>query len=101
MKTNKRKNTTNGSFEIPERRGNDSAGPSREVSRTDAAVSGSDRAGQENNDDEYREEEEHFNPVRDVIRKTELLGWGVWPAHHKRRKILVDPDDDPDTPEEE
>ena len=101
MTTNKQENTTKGSFEIPERRGNGIAGPSREVSRTDAAASGTDRAGHENNYDEYSEEDRPFNPVRDVIRKTELLGWDVWPAHHKRRKIPVDPDEEPDNPEEE
>jgi hypothetical protein len=39
--------------------------------------------------------------LRDVIRKTELIGWDVWPAHHKRRKIPVEPDEGTDTPEEE
>jgi hypothetical protein len=50
---------------------------------------------------EYAGEDEPFNPVRDVIRKTELLGWDVWPAHHKRRKIPVVPDEESDNPEEE
>ena len=100
MTTSKQEKRTEGSFGIPERRGNGIAGPSREVSGTDAAASGTDRAGHENNDDEYDEEDSPFNPVRDVIRKTELLVWDVWSAHHRRRKIPVDPDDDPDNPEE-
>jgi len=101
MKTNRQENRTNGSFEIPERRGNSIAGPSREASKIDAGASGADGTGQENNDNDYRGEDEHFNPVREVIRKTELLGWDVWPAHRSRRKAPVDPEEEPDNPEEE
>jgi hypothetical protein len=86
---------------IPERKETGIAGPSREMSITDATASGVDGAGRENNNEKYRDEDEHFSPVRDVIRKTELLGWDVWPAHHKRWKIPVDPEEDPDNPEEE
>jgi hypothetical protein len=101
MTTNKQEITTAGSLEILKRRSEGIAGPSREVSVTDAAASGTDRAGHENNYDKYEEEVRPFNPVRDVIHKTELLGWDVWPAHHKRRKIPVDPDDEPDNPEDQ
>ena len=102
MKTTRKENTTTGSLEIPERGSEGIAGPSREMSGTGATAQRSDGAGYENNDDEYRDKEKEFNPVLDVIRKTELLGWDVWPAHHKRRKIpVIDPDDDPDNPEEE
>jgi hypothetical protein len=101
MTTNNQENRTKGSCEIPDRRGNGIAGPSRAVSGTDAAASGTDRAGHENNVDEYDEEDRPLNLVRDVIRKTELIGWDVWPAHHKRRKIPVEPDEGTDTPEEE
>ncbi len=101
MKTNKQENTTQGSSGIPERRETGIAGPSREISITDATASGVDGAGRENNNEKCNGEDEPFNPVRDVIRKTELLGWDVWPAHHKRWKIPVDPEEDPDNPEEE
>jgi len=66
-----------------------------------AAAPSADKAVYENNDIEYREEKKPFNPVRDVIRKTELLGWDVWPANHKRRKIPVEPDEETDNPEDE
>ena len=101
MKTNRQENSTNGSFEIPERRGNSIAGPSREASKIDAGASGADGAGRENNDDDYRGEDEHFNPLGDVIRKTELLGWDVRSAHRPRRKAPVDPEEGADNPEEE
>ena len=39
MRTNAQENTTEGSFEIPERRGNGIAGPSREVSQRDQMAS--------------------------------------------------------------
>ena len=100
MKTNRQENTTNESLESPARRSEGIAAPSHGVSK-DAGASGRDRAGHENNDDAYIEEEKPFNPVRDVTRKTELLGWDVWPASHKRRKIPVEPDEETDNPEEE
>ena len=102
MKTTRKENTTTGSFEIHEQGSEGIAGPSREMSRTGAATQRTDGAGYENNNDEYDGEDRPFNPVLDVIRKTELLGWDLGPAHHKRRKIpVIDPDDDPDNPEEE
>ncbi|MDO8874082.1 MAG: hypothetical protein Q7V05_15340 [Methanoregula sp.] len=101
MTTKKQENRTEGSFVIPERRGNGIAGPCREGSKTDAAASGVDRAGRENNDEEYNGKDEPFNPVRDVIRKTELLGWDVRSTHRSRRKAPVDPEENPDNPEEE
>ena len=101
MTTSEQENRTVGSIVIPERRGNGVTGPSREVSKTDAAAFGADGAGRENNDEEYCGKDKPFNPVRDVIRKSELLGWDVWPAHRSRRKALVDPEEDPDNPEEE
>ncbi|MEI8331997.1 MAG: hypothetical protein WCF90_10195 [Methanomicrobiales archaeon] len=42
-----------------------------------------------------------FKPVQDVIRKTELLGWYVWPDDHKRQKISVEPDKETSNLEEE
>ena len=101
MTTNEQENRTEGSFVISERRGNGIAGPSQEVSKTDAAASGADGAGRENNDEEYNGKDEPFNPVRDVLRKTELLGWDVRSTHRSRRKAPVDPEEDPDNPEEE
>ena len=101
MKTTRKENTTSGSFKIPKRRCEGFAGPFRKISSTDAGASGSNGAGRENNDEDS-EEGKHFIPVRDVIRKTELLGWDVWPANHNRRKIsIVDPDDEQENPEEE
>jgi hypothetical protein len=101
MKTNLQENRTGGSFEIPERWSEGVAGPSRDVPRTGAAAPGTGRAGYENNDIECIEEKKPFNPVRDVVRKTELLGWDVWPANHKRRKIPAEPDEETSNPEEE
>ena len=48
MKTNEQKTTTEKSFGIFERRSEGVAGPSREVSKRDAAASGAAKAGQEN-----------------------------------------------------
>ena len=101
MTTKEQENRSVGSFLIPERRGNGIAGPSREVSKTDAAASGADGAGRENNDEEDNGKDKPFNPVRDVMRKTELLGWDVRSAHRSRRKTPIDPEEDPDNPEEE
>jgi len=47
MKTNEQKNTTTESFGISDRRSEGVAGPSREVSKRDAAASGAPKAGQE------------------------------------------------------
>jgi hypothetical protein len=52
MKTNEQENKTEESFGIPERRSEGVAGPSREVSKRDAAASGADIAGQENTDEQ-------------------------------------------------
>ena len=101
MTTSEQENTKGGSLVIPERRGNGIAGPSREVSKTDAAASGVDGAGRENNDEEYNGIDKPFSPVRDVMRKTELLGWDVRSTHRSKRKAPVDPEEDPDNPEEE
>ena len=101
MTTSEQENTPEGSSGIPERRETGIAGTSNEMSKTDAAASGADGVGRENNDEEYSGKDEPFNPVRDVIRKSELLGWDVWPAHRSRRKAPVDPEEDPDNPEEE
>ncbi|MDO9035929.1 MAG: hypothetical protein Q7U51_12085 [Methanoregula sp.] len=101
MTTKEQENRSVGSFVIPERRGNGIAGPSREVSKTDEAAYGADRARRENNDEEDNGKDEPFNPVRDVLRKTELLGWDVRSAHRSRRKTPVYPEEDSDNPEEE
>ena len=100
MKTNRQENTTNESLESPARKSEGIAAPSRGVSK-DAGASGADGAGRENNDEEYNGDDEPFNPVRDVLRKTELLGWDVRSAHRPRRKAPVDPEEGPDNPEEE
>lgn len=101
MKNTRKENTTSGSFKIPKRRCEGFAGPFRKISCSDAGASGSNGAGRENNDEDS-EEGKQFIPVRDVIRKTELLGWDVWPANHKRRKSsIVDPNDEQENPEEE
>lgn len=102
MTTKEQENRTVGSFVILERRENGIAGPSREVSKTDEAASGADGARQENNnEEEYDGKDEPFNPVRDVLRKTELLGWGVRSSYRARRKTPVYPEEDSDNPEEE
>jgi hypothetical protein len=101
MKATRQENRINGSLEIPERRCEGITESFREISRTDSGTSRRDGAGHKNNDDEYTEEDRPFNPVRDVIRKTELLGWGVRPANHKRRKIPIEPDEETGNPEEE
>lgn len=101
MKTTRKKNITNGSLEIPGQKSKGIAGPARDMSGTGAAAPGPDRTGYENNDNGYREEKKPFNPVRDVDRKTELLGLDVWPANHKRRKIPLEPDEETDNPEDE
>jgi len=89
MKTNEQKNTTTGSFGIPERRSDGVAGPSREVSKRDASASGSDKAGQENNtivESDTTQKSTHTAP-RLVERKTELRGLDIGATRQPKSTI--------------
>ena len=89
MKNNKLKNTTGESFGIPERRSEGVAGPSREVSRRDAAASGADEAGLANNNagkSDTPKKITHTAPQL-VERKTELRGLHIGATRQPKSTI--------------
>ena len=73
---------TDGTVEIPVRRSDGIAGPSREVSQKDGAASFEDEAGQENSELEWAKR--HIKEPVTVERKTELAGCGL---PHRKKKI--------------
>jgi len=73
---------TDGTVEIPVRRSDGIAGPSREVSPRDGAASFEDEAGQENSELEWAKR--HIKEPVTVERKTELAGCGL---PHRKKKI--------------
>jgi hypothetical protein len=89
MKTNEQENTTGGSLQIPVRRSTGVTGPSREVSKRDAAASGSDKAGLENNNvgtSDTTKKITHKAP-RLVERKTGLRGQGIGASRESKSTI--------------
>ncbi|MDP2797627.1 MAG: hypothetical protein Q8N94_08990 [Methanoregula sp.] len=89
MKTNEQENTTVGSLKIPVRRSTGVAGPSREVPGRDASASGTNKAGQENNNagnSDTTKKITHKAP-RLVERKTGLRGQGIGASRESKSAI--------------
>jgi len=88
MKTNEQENKTEESFGISTRRSEGVAGPSREVSKRDAAASGADIAGQENEEPGWRRRHVPPDPFL-AERKTGIIGCGVRTRLKVRKKRSV------------
>jgi hypothetical protein len=89
MKTYEQENTTGGSFKIPEPGSAGVTGPSREVSKRDAAASCSAKAGLENNNgrtSDITKKIAHKAP-RLVERKTGLRGQSIGASRESKSAI--------------
>jgi hypothetical protein len=89
MEIKEQENTTEGSLKIPVPRSTGVTGSSREVSKRDAAASGSDEAGQENNNvgnSDTTKKITHKAP-RLVERKTGLRGQGIGASRESKSTI--------------